>query len=308
MTISIVLSTYNGEQYIIEQLESLKYQSVQADEVLIFDDGSTDNTVQIIEDFISQNNVVGWKLIKNETNKGWKKNFIDGMDAASGDLIFTCDQDDIWSKSKLEIMRNVMIEHPEITVLGSIFYLYQNNESKIVKYKKTGELTAANYSSKLFFCPCPGCTLCTRRNFFSKILSYWKDEYAHDAFVWRFAMFSDSAYILHKPLIKWRRHSESTYTVDEINKRNYLDKLSWLDYAMRFLCDSELYVNTLDNNFEKLNVINKYKKWIAIRIRFYKKKNPLYGLRLIRYIKCYSSIKQYLGDWVITYIWSKKYL
>ena len=96
MKLSIVLSTYNGEAYITEQLDSILNQTRKADEVLIFDDCSTDNTPQIIEQFISGHNLTTWKFAVNHENKGWKRNFMEGIWSTSGDLVFPCDQDDIW--------------------------------------------------------------------------------------------------------------------------------------------------------------------------------------------------------------------
>ena len=52
-------------------------------------------------------------------NKGWRKNFIDGILASTGDLIFTSDQDDIWREDKIEIMEKIMLEHSEINLLAS---------------------------------------------------------------------------------------------------------------------------------------------------------------------------------------------
>ena len=66
MKISVVLSTYNGEKYLLPQLDSLKNQTYPADEVLIFDDGSTDQTVNLIDQYISKNQLKNWKFSKNE--------------------------------------------------------------------------------------------------------------------------------------------------------------------------------------------------------------------------------------------------
>ena len=55
LTTSVVMTTYNGEQFVYDQLYSLFKQTRKIDEVLIFDDGSTDNTVSIIETFINKN-------------------------------------------------------------------------------------------------------------------------------------------------------------------------------------------------------------------------------------------------------------
>ena len=106
MKLSIVLSTYNGEAYITEQLDSILNQTRKADEVLIFDDCSTDNTPQIIKQFISGHNLTTWKFAVNHENKGWKRNFMEGIWSTSGDLVFPCDQDDIWMPQKLERIMN----------------------------------------------------------------------------------------------------------------------------------------------------------------------------------------------------------
>ena len=121
MKTSIIVSTYNGSEYIVEQLESLCQQSRQADEVLIFDDASTDQTPLLIEQYIRENKLATWQLVINEKNVGWRKNFIQGMKKCSGELIFLCDQDDIWYTEKLEKMSTVMEENSEINLLVSTY-------------------------------------------------------------------------------------------------------------------------------------------------------------------------------------------
>ena len=95
MKTSVVISTYNGEKYIIEQLDSLRKQSRPADEVIIADDCSSDHTVDIVKQYINQNKLNSWQVIVNDHNKGWRRNFMETMWNATGDLIFPCDQDDI---------------------------------------------------------------------------------------------------------------------------------------------------------------------------------------------------------------------
>ena len=132
MKISVVISTYNGEEYIEEQLLSLLHQQRPADEVLIFDDCSTDGTCQVIEDFLAQHSPEGWTLTGNESNKGWRKNFADGMLAADGQLIFPCDQDDIWKDNKLLVMERIMEDHPEISLLTSNYEaFYEDGHTEV---------------------------------------------------------------------------------------------------------------------------------------------------------------------------------
>ena len=77
LSTSVVMATYNGEKNILEQLDSLLSQTKKINEVLICDDCSTDNTVDIISSFIEKNNLSStWHLKINEKNLGWRKKFL----------------------------------------------------------------------------------------------------------------------------------------------------------------------------------------------------------------------------------------
>lgn len=102
--ISVAMTTYNGEKYISKQLESILAQTVPVDEIIIFDDGSTDNTAQII----SQLNNPKIKFFVNDHNVGYIKNFYKAISRCSGDFIFLSDQDDIWVSNKVERMVRIM--------------------------------------------------------------------------------------------------------------------------------------------------------------------------------------------------------
>lgn len=72
--ISVAMTTYNGSKYIIKQLDSLKNQSRKIDELVICDDCSTDNTVELVNDYIKSNNLEGWNIYSNENNLGFINN------------------------------------------------------------------------------------------------------------------------------------------------------------------------------------------------------------------------------------------
>ncbi len=110
--ISVALCTYNGERFLEQQLVSIKNQSLPVHELVIFDDGSTDRTFEIIEDF--QKTVdFNVKLHKNSTNLGSSKNFEQCVQACSGEIIFLCDQDDIWKADKVEKQVAYLDSHPD---------------------------------------------------------------------------------------------------------------------------------------------------------------------------------------------------
>lgn len=100
--VSIALCTYNGELYIEEQLMSILNQTYKNIEIIIVDDGSTDNTVNIIEQIAEKYPQI--KIYKNESNLGYNKNFEKAFKACKGDYIAISDQDDIWLTEKIEIL------------------------------------------------------------------------------------------------------------------------------------------------------------------------------------------------------------
>ena len=110
--VSIALCTYDGEKYIAEQLESLINQTRQPDEIIICDDQSKDNTVIVAKRVL--NSWQGkWKIIVNDKNLGYKKNFQKAISLCSGEFIFLSDQDDVWDKRKLEIILAAFHNHPD---------------------------------------------------------------------------------------------------------------------------------------------------------------------------------------------------
>ena len=85
--ISVAMTSYNGEKYIEEQIESILNQTVKIDEIIIVDDGSIDGTIDLIKKY-------DVTLVQNEKNIGYKENFKKAMSLCHGDIIFLCDQDD----------------------------------------------------------------------------------------------------------------------------------------------------------------------------------------------------------------------
>ena len=80
MTVSVAIALYNGSRFIEEQLDSLRTQTVMPNEVIMCDDGSTDNTVEIVKAYIEKYNLQeNWKIYINEKNLGYAKNFYHAM-------------------------------------------------------------------------------------------------------------------------------------------------------------------------------------------------------------------------------------
>lgn len=98
--VSVVMCTYNGARFLREQLDSLLAQTRKADEIIVQDDGSTDDTWEILTTYAAAHPEI--RLYRNEGERGVNHNFFSAMRRAGGDFIAISDQDDIWEPDKLE--------------------------------------------------------------------------------------------------------------------------------------------------------------------------------------------------------------
>ncbi len=114
--ISVCMATYNGEKFIERQLNSILPQLDESDEVIIVDDSSKDNTINLIEEMKKKDKRI--KLIQNNPNLGVLKSFNKAMNLAQGDFIFLCDQDDYWYEDKVEKVMSVFNEDPSVYLVS----------------------------------------------------------------------------------------------------------------------------------------------------------------------------------------------
>lgn len=105
MTTSVALCTFNGDKFIEEQLQSILSQEISVDEIIICDDASTDETWTILEKYQKQYPET-IQIFASRENFGYVLNFEKALSLCTGDVIFLCDQDDIWFSNKsLEILQ-----------------------------------------------------------------------------------------------------------------------------------------------------------------------------------------------------------
>lgn len=308
MKISVVVSTYNGESYILEQLESLYNQTRKPDEVIIYDDCSTDKTVQKIKQYIIDNNLGdSWRVEVNAQNIGWRQNFMNLLWDSTGDIVFTCDQDDIWRFDKLEISEKIMQEHQEIEVLATNYRsFFDNGKVKVGPFKNNKKLKKIPLRKNFLNVACPGCTYCIRRYTIDLSKRYWCNEFAHDDLFWRLGLFGDSLYIYSDDLINWRKHVDSAYSKESIDLKTKSEKIKWLKMTEKF--DDKLieYIQNEDLGTEnKLSKLNDNKKWITIRLEFYYTSKLSCLLYLASHLSSYQRYRQFLGDIFLVYIKQK---
>ena len=108
-TISVVLGTYNGAKYLREQLDSILDQSYPPCEIIVQDDGSSDETLDIMKEYTSRYSII--KFYQNFDNHGMNENYFSAMLKTRGDFIAISDQDDIWVKDKLKWQIEAIGDH-----------------------------------------------------------------------------------------------------------------------------------------------------------------------------------------------------
>lgn len=290
MKCSVIMTTYNGEKYVIQQLDSIRLQSKKADEVLIFDDCSQDETIDIIIQYINKYNLIGWKLIINKINKGWQKNFIDGIKIASNDIIFLSDQDDIWHRDKIRIMMEAMEINTNIDLLICKYNKFTTETDLNISVKTNANIVRLMSTAKLVNCIYPGCTYCFRKNFFDLISTAWIHGFPHDRFIFIAAWINDSIYLCDNVLHYFRRHNDSVTTIAppvfDVDKR-----LSALKH------EQQIYNNFITIYGDKhCNEFKEYGEWLRLRIRLIDQFSLLTSISLIKRKRFYPSILTYFND------------
>ena len=297
--ISVVIATYNGEKYIEKELESIRNQSVNVDEVLIGDDGSTDKTVDIVSDFINKYSLDSWKIINNKSNLGLSGNFINLLSLSSGDLIFVADQDDEWTESKVETMKETILKYPNILCLSSSFDIIDDKSVKIDPPKGLTNCFSSDDGDLVYITPeelvghslLRGCTMCVRKEVVNKLLASPLKEHlstdllCHD---WAISMISSvtgNCVQLNRVLMHYRVHGANTSleNLDRIHmKRKIARRINGLDKSIK--AHSDLLQDINISTHVKDGLESKIKKQIEFensRLSYLKKPSIKNYLKLV---------------------------
>lgn len=123
LPISVVLCCYNGGRFIVEQVESILNQSYPINELLISDDASQDDTIQILESLAKKDSRIS--IRRNQVNLGFTANFEQALCWAQNELIAIADQDDIWNPDKLSVLVNLLDENTSLIYCDSVRFREQ---------------------------------------------------------------------------------------------------------------------------------------------------------------------------------------
>lgn len=112
MKVNILMSTYNGEEFLAQQIQSIQAQTIEDWTLFIRDDGSSDKTKEIIADFVQKDSRIQWINKDDSRNLGVIKSFHALVQYQDADFYFFSDQDDVWLPNKLELSLAESAKYP----------------------------------------------------------------------------------------------------------------------------------------------------------------------------------------------------
>lgn len=213
--ISIVMATFNGGKYLQEQLDSFLAQTRLPDELVIIDDCSTDNTLEMIQAFAATAPFeVRWE--QNEKNLGYTGNFNQALIKTTGDLVLLSDQDDVWFPEKLERMERYALGDPKALVVMNDAAL-TDGELNDTGLTKQGQIASAGMTDSSFVM---GCCAAVRRELLDICLPIPSDYKGHDNWIIKIADGIGRKLVVPDILQWYRRHeaNESHFIANRTTK------------------------------------------------------------------------------------------
>lgn len=214
LKVSVALCTYNGARFLSEQLESIAAQTHLPDEVVVCDDGSSDGTLGVVAQFARTVPFLV-SCYKNLTQLGVTKNFERAISLCTGDVIFLCDQDDVWMPQKIEKMAAAFQANYQIGLVFSNGFVVDSKLNKLgykvwdvfgLDEKSQRAITGGDPLS--FFIrryAITGATMAFRASLKDKFLPI-PEVWIHDAWITCLAASMGSIVTVAEPLIMYRQH------------------------------------------------------------------------------------------------------
>jgi glycosyltransferase involved in cell wall biosynthesis len=211
------MATYNGGRYLAEQLDSIVSQLKVGDEILVADDGSTDNTVALLQDF--KHHV---RIVATERVGGVVANFERVLAAASNDGIVLCDQDDFWLPGRLDAIR-AGLEYSQLVVINGdvVDEHLQRRGQTIFESVGAREGFWANLLKNSFI----GCCMAFRRELLLRVLPFPAGIPWHDWYIGLVAERTGSISRLPQVSMLYRRHGANFSPTGEKSRNTLWKKL-----------------------------------------------------------------------------------
>jgi len=284
MKISVVVASYNYANYIEETIQSVINQTYSDWELIIVDDGSTDNSVEIINKYCNQDNRIRLYTHPNHENKGLKETLLLGISKSTSDWVAFLESDDMWREDYLEKKVEIANKYPEVGfIFNSVEYIGSQRRVKDYYYAfkdRLDQLSELTYPRSMF----------KDLNVSNKILTFssvmvkknlLKKEYFNtpvdkllDWYLYINILFDTLVYYLNEKITVWRVH-EGSYISNKAKSRHiFVHIIAYLDVYKRNKTNKSLLIFAMHSLFLSIiSVICEYiRLYSIIYIRKIKKR------------------------------------
>ena len=293
MLLSVALCTFNGRKYLKEQIRSILDQELAVDEIVICDDCSSDDTLNVIKEIQESNNSVKWIVQHNLYTLGVTRNFEKALSLCSGDIIFLADQDDIWMPHKTRRIVEYFERNPNVNLVFTDASLI--DENGMLKTNKTFfdacglrqlmdvwgsglQFEIENVIQRLL-----GATFGLRRSFVAQCLPFLREvKNFHDGQLAMHSVVQACNGMIDECLIQYRIHRSNVVGLGGENNWVYGGKA----------CPDELAMLVEPRCINPFFLLP-YADSIRQRVDFYKKRSDLY-CRLVGKIQLMALLYEYM--------------
>lgn len=216
MSISVCMAVHNGALFVKEQIDSILVQLEKNDELIISDDGSIDDTVEIIKSYRDHRII----LLQSKRFNNPTRNFENALKTCRNEFIFLSDQDDVWNADKIKIMTEALHEcdlavcdcrivDKQLKVIEHSFFEWNRSKNGLVN----------NLLRSSFV----GCCMAFHRRVLDKAIPFPGEIVMHDQWIGLIAQKYFKVKFIPQVLVDHRRHSKN-YSTTGGSSKNSLGK------------------------------------------------------------------------------------
>lgn len=232
--VSIALTTFNGAGLIKEQVDSLLVQTYQNFEIVISDDGSEKETIDILNNYVANDNRIRWS--RSPLERGYRKNTENAISLCKGEIIFLCDQDDTWYPERLQLhveaYRDPSVQwvFNRLVITDSVNNPIGYIEDTMPDYYRHKTMLENIWGSCI-----GGAMTSYRADLVKKVLPIPSYAPAHDSWI-QFAIYPAKSLFIDKVLQTYRQHNSNQVgmgVVSDLEAKKKLEQQSITDNYYR---------------------------------------------------------------------------
>ena len=230
--VSIALCTYNGARFLREQINSMLVQTYPAHEIVVVDDCSTDETLDIVKEFASQYSFIKYSV--NDHNLGFVQNFSHAISKTCGDYVALADQDDIWTEDHIELLLKNIGQNA--VCVGDAIMIKSDGTNTGIKYseiKHNYVISSDNISNAYRIVyntnPYQGASMLIDRKWVQSFLPITSEAVFHDTYLAGCSSLTQGINAISCIITKYRMHE---YQVSKPRKQSAIDDIKHLRHRI----------------------------------------------------------------------------